>query len=75
MVVGFVLELQQPFFGFAVHIHVHEDAAGVVLFAAFHVVQETLGTEVAGTDGGQFHHAEAFVLAAEFLADGIEVLQ
>ncbi len=75
VVVGLVLELQQPLLGLAVDIHVDDDAAGIVLFALLLVVQHALVLEVAGADGGQFHEAERFVVASELVADGFELAQ
>ena len=75
MVVGFVLELKQPFLFLAVHIHIHEDAAGVVLLTHFHIVQFPLLTQIPGSDGRQFHQTQALALASERLADVVEGAQ
>ena len=40
MVVGLVLELQQPPLNLAVHIHIDEDGTSVILFAHLHIVQQ-----------------------------------
>ena len=75
MVMGFVLELQQPLLGLAVHGGVDEYAAGVVLFALLLVVQLAVGLQPAGADGCEFHQAERLLHAAEFLAHGAEPAQ
>ena len=69
MVMGFVLEHQEPFFHDSVVVHVYVDAAGVVFFADLHVVQQAFGLEVTGAHGGQVHQADVLVGAAQFLAD------
>ncbi len=68
MVVGLVLELEQPFLRLAVHIHVDVDGAGVVLLALLQVVKPSVGTQPAGADGGEVHQAERFLLTAKFAA-------
>ena len=68
MVVCLVLELQQPFLCLAVHIHVHVDAAGVVLLADFHIVEQTFLFQIFRSYGSQVHKIQSLVLSAEFLA-------
>ena len=68
MVVRLVLELQEPLLRLSVHVHVHEDAAGVVLLALLQVVQFALLAEPAGADRGEFHQAAGLVLPAEVRA-------
>ena len=75
VVVRFVLELQQPFLHFAVHVHVDENGAGVVFFAHLLIVQQTLFLQVTGTDGRQLHKAERFILATQLHADMAELIQ
>ena len=65
MVMGFVLELEEPFLGLTVHIDIHEDAAGVVLLAHVQVVQLALLAQPAGADGRELHQAAGLVPAAE----------
>ena len=69
MVVGFVLELQQPLLGPAVHVDIDIDRAGVVLVAHLHIVQQPLLAQVAGADRGHVHQADALVLAAQLTPD------
>ena len=66
---GFVLELQEPFLGLPIDIHVDIDRAGVVLLRDLHVVQQPLLLQVAGADRRHVHQAKALVLAAQFAAD------
>ena len=75
MVMGFVLELQQPLFGFPVHCGIYEDAACIVFFALLLVVQFAFGLQPAGADGGKLHQAEWLLYPAEFLAHGSEPAQ
>ena len=75
MVMGFVLELQQPFLHLPIHIHVHKDAAGIVFFALLQVVQLTLLAQPAGSNGGQFHQAHGLPGAAQFFPHLIEEVQ
>ena len=58
-----------------INVDVDEDAAGVVLLADFHVVQQAALAQTPGSDGGQFHEAEALALAAELLAYGMELAE
>ena len=69
MVVGFVLELQQPLLGPPVDIDVDIDRAGVVLLRDLQIVQQAFLPEVARADGRHIHQAEALVLTAQFAAD------
>ena len=64
---GFVFELEQPLFGLSVHVNIHEDAAGIVFFADFHIVQQTLCLEVAGSDGRHIHKVDALPVAPQLL--------
>ena len=52
MVVGLVLELEQPFLHTPVHIHIHEDAASVVLLAALHIIQKPLRAQETRANSG-----------------------
>ena len=69
MVVGFVLEHQQPFLKAAVHFDIHIDAAGIVLLADFHVVELADTAEISSADGGHVHEIQALAFAAKFLAE------
>ena len=69
VVVGFVLELQQPPLGTAVDLHVDIDRASVVLVAHLQIVQQPPLAQKAGADRGQIHQAEALMLAAQLAAD------
>ena len=68
MVVGLVLEHEKPFLKTAVHIHVHIDAAGIVLLADFHVVQQAGLAQIASADSRHIHEVQAFMLTTEFLS-------
>ena len=65
MVMGLVLELEEPLLRLPVHIDIHENAAGVVLFAHLQVVQLALLAQPAGADGRELHQAAGLVPAAE----------
>ena len=75
VIVGFVFELQQPLLRPAVDIHIDDDAAGIVLFALLLVIQHALVLQVAGADGSQFHEAERLMVAAERMADLLQLPQ
>lgn len=66
---GFVLELQEPFLGPVIDVHIDENAACVVLLAHLQVVEQSLAAQVTGTDGRQVHQADALALAPQFAAD------
>ena len=65
---GFVLEHEKPLLEFPVHIHVHVDAAGIVLLTDFHVVQKAGLTQIPTSDCRHIHQVQALVLATEFLS-------
>ncbi len=65
---GFVLELQQPALHLSVDIDIDEDAACVVLVAAFQIVEFAAVAQVASTDGRQLHKTQALLLAAQLAA-------
>ena len=67
MVVCLVLELEEPFLHLPVHIHVHEDAAGVVLFTLFQILQLAFEPKPTGAQRCQFHEAEGLPLASQLL--------
>ena len=66
---GFVLELQEPFLGPVIDVHIDENAACVVLLAHLQVVEQSLAAQVTGTDRRQVHQADALALAPQFAAD------
>ena len=68
VIVRFILELQQPLLVFSVHVHRHEDAAGVVFLALLQVFQKAFGFEPAGTQGGQLHQAQGLGFPAQGLS-------
>ncbi len=68
VVVGLVLELQQPFLGLAVHVHIHVDGAGIVFLALLQVVEFAVGTEPARSDGGEVHQAEGLLFTSKLAA-------
>ena len=72
---GLVLELEQPFLLHSVHVHIHENAARVVLLALFQIVEQALLPEVARAYGSKFHKAEALAFASQFLAHLVELAQ
>ena len=75
MVMGLVLELQQPFLHCPVNIHIHINAACIVLLAHLHIVQKPFALEITGTYRRDIHQAERLVLPSELLADlQIEVI-
>ena len=75
MVMGLVLELEEPFLGLPVHIDIHENAAGVVLLAHLQVVQLALLAQPAGADGRELHQAAGLVPAAEVRPHLLEQVQ
>ena len=75
MVVGLVLELEQPLLLPAVQVYVDVDAAGVVLLTLLEVIELAVGAQPAGSYGGKLHQAEALVLAAELLAHVAEHIE
>ena len=62
MVMGFVLELQQPPLRRSVGVHIHEDAARIVLLAHFEVVEQPPAAKPAGPYRGQIHQAQGLVV-------------
>ena len=72
---GLVLELEQPFLLHSVHVHVYENAAGVVLLALLHIVEQSLLPEVACAYCCQFHQTEALALTSQFLSHIVELAQ
>ena len=69
MVVGLVLEQQQPGLGSAVHVHLQLHRASVDLRRFVHVLQDALLLQIAGGHGGHVHHIYG-LCAAGLLAGG-----
>ena len=67
MVMGFVLELEQPFLGLPVHVDIHIYAACIIFFTYFQIVEKPFGTQVSRTYRGHVHQADILSAAAEFL--------
>ena len=61
MVMGFILEHQQPRLGLAVHLHIDVDAARVVLFRNFHVFQIAGFALVLAVDARHVHERLRFL--------------
>ena len=70
MVVGLVLEQEQPVLILTVHIALDLDGAGVDLVGLVQIFQDALLLQLLGTDGGKVHHAAGLVLAAQIGAHG-----
>ena len=75
MVVGLVLELQQPAFGLAVHVKVHIYGAGVVFLALLQVLQLAVGLEPTGADGGEVHQVQGLFVASKLMAHVVPQVQ
>ena len=65
MVVGLILEEEEPVLVLAVDIALDLDGAGVDLLRLIEVLQDTLLFQLLGTDGGKIHNAAGLVLAAK----------
>ena len=75
MVVGFILEIHQPFLGLSVNLHRHNDAAGVDLFGFLLVVQLAFFFQLPHRHQRQVHQTDEFILPApEDLAVVFQVL-
>ena len=70
VVVGFVLEQEQPVLVLAVHIDLHLDGAGVDFLGFVEVLQDALGLEVLRADGAHVHEAHGLGVAPELMAHG-----
>ena len=70
MVVGLVLEQEQPVLILTVHIALDLDGAGVDLVGLVQIFQDALLLQLLGTDGGKIHHAAGLVLPAQIGAHG-----
>ena len=68
MVVGLVLEHEKPFLKSSVHIHIYINAARIVLFADFHIVEQTCLAEISASDSSHIHEVKALVLTAELFS-------
>ena len=69
MVMCFVFEHQQPFFDFAIYIHIHKHTAGVVFLRHFHIVEVADFALVLTADGGHVHQRDGFPAAMNIVAD------
>ena len=67
---GFVLEEQQPFFGYTVMDDLHFDGAGIDFFRFIEFGQFALFFEISRGNRGKIHEVDGFIFSAEFLADG-----
>ena len=65
VVVGLVLEQEQPVLILAVDVALDLDGAGVDLLRLVQILQDTLLLQLLGTDGSKVHHAAGLVLAAQ----------
>ena len=70
VVVGLVLEQEQPVLVLAVHIAFDLDGAGVDLVALVHVLEDALLFEGLGPDGGHVHQAAGLCIPAGLLTQG-----
>ena len=70
VVVGLVLEEEQPVLVLAVDVALDLHGAGVDLLGLVEVLQDALLFQFLGTDGGQVHHAAGLVLTAKVGAHG-----
>ncbi len=68
VVVGLVLEEEEPVLLLAVHVHLALDGAGVDLLGLVQVLEDALGAQVLGTDGAHVHEADGLLGAAQLLA-------
>ena len=66
MVMGFVLEEEQPVLIFAVHIDGHLHRAGVDFLRLIDILHNALGLEVLRANGAHVHEAHRLMLAAKF---------
>ena len=64
VIMGLVLELQQPFLRFAILIYVNKNGAGIVLFAHLHIVQLAYGAQITCANSRQLHEAQRFFVAS-----------
>ena len=72
MIVGLVLEQQQPGLGLPVHGHIHLHRAGVDLLALVQLLQLTPLPQHLSRHGGQIHEAQGPVLPTQFLP-GVQI--
>jgi len=70
VVVGLVLEQEQPILVLAVDVALDLDGAGVDLLGLVEVLQDALLLQLLGADGGKVHHAAGLVLPAKVLPHG-----
>ena len=70
VIVGFVLEEEQPVLVFAVHVDGHLHRAGVDFLRLIDILHNTPGLEVLRANGAHVHEAHRLMLAAKFGAHG-----
>ena len=68
VVVGFVLEEEEPVLVLAVDVDLHFHGAGVDLFRFVEMLEDALALQVLGADRAHVHQAHGAVVAAEFAA-------
>ena len=67
MVVGLVLEHEEPVLILPVHIHLDAHGTGVYLLGFIQILELALRLELTGTDGGNIHQSNRLVLSAKSL--------
>ena len=67
VVVGFVLEQEQPILIMAIHINLHLDGAGVDFFGFVKILQNTVLLEPLRADGAHIHKAYGLFVAAKLV--------
>ena len=70
MVVGFVLEQEQPILVLAVHIDLHFNGAGVDFLGFVQVLENAVLLKPLGTDRAHIHEAYRLAVAPELMAHG-----
>ena len=70
VVVGFVLEQEQPVLVLAVHIDLHFDGAGVDFLGFVQVLENAVLLKPLGTDRAHIHEAYRLAVAPELMAHG-----
>ena len=68
MVVGFILEQQQPGLSLPVHCHIHFHGAGVDLLGLVQLGKLSGGFQILGGDGGKIHEADGLLLPVKLLS-------
>ena len=68
VVVGLVLEEEQPILVLAVNVHGHLDGAGVDLLGLVQICEDALGFKPLGADSAHVHEADGLLVAAQLVA-------